>query len=208
MSGRPPFTRPSRTRITARPPTGCGTTGSGIAPPPVFETPQRGIRGPGGATPPGQSRHFTTHEALMMTDPLATVTGSPTVAPLTNVSLTTKALERALGRARGLPGIVVLHGPSGWGKSTAAAYAANRTRAYYVAMQSVWTRAAPSWRRWPGKWAWFRRGHHPGRPGGASLGTTGDVRPAPHHRRGRCPGRARRRRWGHQGLVRVPPSAP
>jgi DNA transposition AAA+ family ATPase len=77
-----------------------------------------------------------------MTDPLATVTGSPTVAPLTNVSLTMKALERALGRSRGLPGIVVLHGPSGWGKSTAAAYAAAQTRAYYVAMQSVWTRRA------------------------------------------------------------------
>lgn len=77
-----------------------------------------------------------------MTDPLATVTGFPTVAPLTNVSLTMKALERALGRSRGLPGIVVLHGPSGWGKSTAAAYAAAQTRAYYVAMQSVWTRRA------------------------------------------------------------------
>lgn len=77
-----------------------------------------------------------------MTDPLATVTGSPTVAPLTNVSLTTKALDRAMRRALGLPGIVVLHGPSGWGKSTAAAYAAAQARAYYVSMQSVWTRRA------------------------------------------------------------------
>lgn len=77
-----------------------------------------------------------------MTDLSAVVTGSPTVAPLTNVSLTVKALERARSRARGLPGIVVLHGPSGWGKSTAAAYAAAQTRAYYVAMQSVWTRRA------------------------------------------------------------------
>lgn len=64
----------------------------------------------------------------------------PTVAPLTNVALVLAALERAKTRARGLPGILVLHGPSGWGKSTAAAYAATRTRAYYVAMQSVWTR--------------------------------------------------------------------
>jgi hypothetical protein len=69
-----------------------------------------------------------------------TLTGTPTVAPLTNVALTLQAIERAQGRARGLPGIVCLHGPSGWGKSTAASYAANVTRAYYIAMQSVWTR--------------------------------------------------------------------
>jgi DNA transposition AAA+ family ATPase len=68
--------------------------------------------------------------------------GSPTVAPLTNVTLTLGALERAKARSAGLPGIVVLHGPSGWGKSTAAAYAAAQTRAYYVAIQSVWTRRA------------------------------------------------------------------
>lgn len=72
--------------------------------------------------------------------PEAVPLGSPTVAPLINVSLTFQALQRAQGRARGLPGIVVLHGPSGWGKSTAAAYAAGQTRAYYVQMQSVWTR--------------------------------------------------------------------
>ena len=65
---------------------------------------------------------------------------NPTVAPLTNVALTLQALQRAQGRARGLPGIVVLHGPSGWGKSTAAAFAAVQTRAYYVQMQSIWTR--------------------------------------------------------------------
>lgn len=70
----------------------------------------------------------------------ATVASSPTVAPLTNVALTLQALQRAQARARGLPGIVVLHGPSGWGKSTAAAFAAVQTRAYYVQMQSIWTR--------------------------------------------------------------------
>lgn len=69
-------------------------------------------------------------------------TNNPTVAPLTNVSLTLQAVERAQNRSRGLPGIVVLHGPSGWGKSTAAAYTAAQTRAYYVAMQSLWTRRA------------------------------------------------------------------
>jgi len=74
--------------------------------------------------------------------PAPTTTGLPTVAPLTNVGLTLSALERARNRAQGLPGILVLHGPSGWGKSTAAAYAAVRLRAYYVSMQSVWTRRA------------------------------------------------------------------
>jgi len=77
-----------------------------------------------------------------MNDPTPAVTGTPTVAPLTNVSLTLQAVERAQRRSHGLPGIVVLHGPSGWGKSTAAAYTAAQTRAYYVAMQSVWTRRA------------------------------------------------------------------
>lgn len=77
-----------------------------------------------------------------MPDPEINVTGTPTVAPLTNVALTLGAVERAKARAPGLPGLVVLHGPSGWGKSTAAAYAATQTRAYYVAMQSVWTRRA------------------------------------------------------------------
>jgi DNA transposition AAA+ family ATPase len=73
-------------------------------------------------------------------DPGGDLPGTPSVAPLTNVALTVAALDRAHRRARGLPGIVVLHGPSGWGKSTAAAYAASQTRAYYVQMQSLWTR--------------------------------------------------------------------
>lgn len=68
------------------------------------------------------------------------IIGSPSVAPLTNVGLVMSALERARGRSAGLPGILCLYGPSGYGKSTAAAYSANRTRAYYVAIKSVWTR--------------------------------------------------------------------
>ena len=65
-----------------------------------------------------------------------------TVAPLTNVGLCAGALERATYRASHLPGMVVFYGPSGYGKSTAAAYAANRTRAYYVECRSTWTRRA------------------------------------------------------------------
>jgi len=65
-----------------------------------------------------------------------------TVAPLANVSLAVTALERAMNRPAHLPGMVVLYGPSGWGKSTAAAYTANRHRAYYIECKSVWTRKA------------------------------------------------------------------
>jgi len=65
----------------------------------------------------------------------------PTVAPLANVVSTFVALKSAQGRAQGLPGLVVLHGPSGWGKSTAAGYAAVQTRAYYVQCQTLWARS-------------------------------------------------------------------
>ncbi len=65
-----------------------------------------------------------------------------TIAPLTNVGLCVSALERVMRRTLGLPGIVEFHGPSGYGKSTAAAHACTRLRAYYVAVQSNWTRKA------------------------------------------------------------------
>lgn len=65
-----------------------------------------------------------------------------TVAPLANVGLCTGALDRAMSRAAHLPGMVCFYGPSGWGKSTAAAYTANRSRAYYVECKSTWTKKA------------------------------------------------------------------
>jgi DNA transposition AAA+ family ATPase len=64
----------------------------------------------------------------------------PTIAPLTNVAATVNALRAATQRSIGLPGLVVLHGPSGWGKSTAAAYAAVQLRGYYVQCQTLWSR--------------------------------------------------------------------
>lgn len=63
-----------------------------------------------------------------------------TTAPLANVGLCVKALQRALERPSHLPGMVCLYGPSGWGKSTAAAYTANRHRAHYIECRSTWTR--------------------------------------------------------------------
>ena len=63
-------------------------------------------------------------------------------APLYNVSLCIGTLEKAMSRPRHLPGIVVLYGPSGYGKSSGAAVTVTHTGAYYVQAQSTWTRKA------------------------------------------------------------------
>ena len=64
------------------------------------------------------------------------------IVPLTNVGLLSAAIDRALQRPIGLPGLVVMYGPSGLGKSVAAAYAANLHRAYYVECRNAWSRKA------------------------------------------------------------------
>lgn len=63
-----------------------------------------------------------------------------TIAPLRNVALLDELIERILGRDENLPGFGCYFGPSGYGKSFAAMYAANRHRAYHVEVKSVWTR--------------------------------------------------------------------
>lgn len=63
-------------------------------------------------------------------------------APLLNVRKCLEALQAAKIRASHLPGIVCMYGPSGYGKSTAAAYVATRTDAYYVECRSSWTKKA------------------------------------------------------------------
>jgi DNA transposition AAA+ family ATPase len=65
-----------------------------------------------------------------------------TIAPLTNVMLADAAVEAAVNRPAHLPGLVTLYGPSGWGKTQAAVYAANKHRAYYCEARSGWTRKA------------------------------------------------------------------
>lgn len=65
---------------------------------------------------------------------------SKTVAPLANVGLCVQALERAIKRAPHLPGIVSLSSFSGFGKTTAACYAQNKLKAYYIECKSSWTR--------------------------------------------------------------------
>lgn len=61
-------------------------------------------------------------------------------APTANVSLAAGALEHALNRSPNLPGIVVLYGASGLGKSMAASFCANKFEAVYVEARSYFTR--------------------------------------------------------------------
>lgn len=77
-----------------------------------------------------------------MTQQGSTVNAWGGVAPLQNVGLCLSALDRASKRPGHLPGLVVMHGPSGVGKSTAAAYVATRLDAYYVEARSSWTKRA------------------------------------------------------------------
>lgn len=73
---------------------------------------------------------------------VATLPTHNTVAPLRNVGLAFAALRRVQERANHLPGLAAFYGPSGWGKTVAAGYAANKTRAFYVECKSTWTKKA------------------------------------------------------------------
>ena len=61
------------------------------------------------------------------------------IAPLVNIAVADRAITRALGRGLHQPGLVVMHGPSGFGKSMAAAWVVARQRAYYVQANDFWT---------------------------------------------------------------------
>lgn len=62
-----------------------------------------------------------------------------TIAPLKNVSLFNEGVERVMNRPAHLPGMVTFHGYSGYGKTCAAIYAANRYKAYYVEAGHSWS---------------------------------------------------------------------
>ena len=64
------------------------------------------------------------------------------VAPLRNISALSALIGKTQQRASHLPGLATFSGPSGFGKSFAAAYAAGQHRAYYVEARSGWTRKA------------------------------------------------------------------
>lgn len=61
------------------------------------------------------------------------------VAPLRNVVALVELIDRVQSRGLGLPGMATFYGPSGYGKTSAATYAANRFRAYSVQVKSAWT---------------------------------------------------------------------
>lgn len=60
------------------------------------------------------------------------------VARIATLDLVAITLERLDQRHAGLPGIAVLYGPAGWGKTFAANVLANQRRAYFVQMASAW----------------------------------------------------------------------
>lgn len=62
------------------------------------------------------------------------------VAALRNVMAMVSLVQRVRDRAPTLPGMAVFYGPSGYGKTTAATYAANTFNAYCVQAQSTWTK--------------------------------------------------------------------
>jgi len=62
------------------------------------------------------------------------------IAEIHNMQLARAALETVQSRSRGLPGLAVIYGPAGWGKTTALTTVANQTRAYYIQMRSAWGR--------------------------------------------------------------------
>lgn len=79
---------------------------------------------------------------MKLTPSNETVNPIGTVAPLGNVALFSELIDRVMRRSSGLPGMATFHGPSGYGKSRSAIWGANKYRAYYVQVKSLWTRKA------------------------------------------------------------------
>ena len=63
-----------------------------------------------------------------------------TTAMTQNVAQAMEALDRAMHRPVHLPGLVGFYGPSGYGKSVAAAYTATDKNALYLECRDSWTR--------------------------------------------------------------------
>ena len=62
------------------------------------------------------------------------------VAPLRNVMLLNALINRVQHRDDDLPGLACFFGPSGYGKTKAATWNAQETRAYWVEVKSTWSR--------------------------------------------------------------------
>ncbi|MFE3838854.1 AAA family ATPase [Pseudogemmobacter sonorensis] len=62
------------------------------------------------------------------------------VAPLRNVMLLGALIRKVTDRDEGMPGMACFHGFSGYGKTQAAIYNTQATRACWIEVKSVWTR--------------------------------------------------------------------
>ncbi|MDR0249903.1 MAG: ATP-binding protein [Burkholderiales bacterium] len=62
------------------------------------------------------------------------------IAPLQNMQVVASVLDKMNQRVNGLPGIGVLYGPPGRGKTYACTAIANKQRGYYVQIRSAWNR--------------------------------------------------------------------
>lgn len=62
-----------------------------------------------------------------------------TWAPLSNIQVASRVLDRAMNRSQNLPGIVVFYGPPGYGKTEAALFCANKYNAIAVECRSFFT---------------------------------------------------------------------
>jgi len=62
------------------------------------------------------------------------------IAPLANIAVAERAYARLMYRGADEPGLGTFHGPSGRGKSTAAAWLKARYRAYYIQADDFWTK--------------------------------------------------------------------
>lgn len=63
-----------------------------------------------------------------------------TFASLKNVALALRVMDHLVNRASSMPGMGVMYGPSGFGKSTAMAVVANKHRAVYIECRSYLTK--------------------------------------------------------------------
>lgn len=68
------------------------------------------------------------------------VNGVAGIAETANVRALSVGLDQLVNRHTALPGIGVIYGPAGYGKSTACVTIANHLRGYYVQMRSLWNR--------------------------------------------------------------------
>lgn len=64
----------------------------------------------------------------------------PGLASIAALDLVSVTMEKLKDRNAGLPGLGVLYGPAGWGKSMAAGSMQMLYRAYYLQIRSAWTR--------------------------------------------------------------------